>query len=40
MDKKIKPLEKEIIKEEYILGKEYYDKLLEKAKEENKKMDY
>lgn len=39
MDKKIKTLKKEIIKEEYILGKEYYDKLLEKAKEEKKKMD-
>ena len=39
MDKKIKTLEKEIIEDEYILGKEYYDKLLEKAKEEKKKMD-
>ncbi len=29
-----KPLEKEIISEEYTLGKEYYNKLLDKAKEE------
>ena len=30
-------LEKEILSEEYILGKEYYKKLLDKAKEEIKK---
>lgn len=29
-------LEKEILTEEYILGKEYYNKLLDKAKEDNK----
>ena len=28
------PLEKEIICEEYILGKEYYNKILENAKKE------
>ena len=27
-------IEKEIISEEYILGKEYYNKILDKAKEE------
>lgn len=30
-------LEKEIISEEYKLGKEYYNKILDKAKEKNKK---
>ena len=30
-------LEKEIISEEYMLGKEYYNKLLDKAKEATKK---
>lgn len=30
-------LEKEIISEEYILGNEYYNKILDKAKEENNK---
>lgn len=33
MEEKEKPLEKEILSEEYILGKEYYNKILEKAKE-------
>lgn len=32
-------LEKEIISEEYKLGKEYYNKLLDKAKEDTKKID-
>lgn len=27
--------DKEILEEEYMLGKEYYQKILEKAKEEN-----
>lgn len=35
-NEKDKPLEKEILSEEYSLGKEYYDKILEKAKEEEK----
>lgn len=35
--KKEKTLEKEIIFEEYILGNEYYNKILDKAKEESKK---
>ena len=30
-------LEKEILSEEYVLGNEYYNKLLNKAKEKNKK---
>ena len=30
-------LEKEILSEEYTLGNEYYNKLLDKAKEQNKK---
>lgn len=30
-------LEKEMLSEEYMLGKEYYNKLLDKAKEELKK---
>lgn len=30
-------LEKEILSEEYMLGKDYYNKLLEKAKEDLKK---
>lgn len=30
-------LEKEILSEEYILGKEYYNKILDKAKEEQNK---
>ncbi len=33
-NKEEKPLEKEILTEEYMLGKEYYNKILEKAKEE------
>lgn len=33
-DEKEKPLEKEILSEEYSLGKEYYDKILEKAKKD------
>lgn len=32
---KNKNIEKEILKEEYQLGKEYYDKILRKAKEEH-----
>lgn len=32
-----KKVEEEIISEEYMLGKEYYNKLLDKAKEDNKK---
>lgn len=36
-NKDIKPLEKEILSEEYSLGKEYYDKILKKAKEEEQK---
>lgn len=36
-EEKEKPLEKEIISEEYKLGKEFYNKLLDKAKEEIKK---
>ena len=32
-------IEKEILSEEYMLGKEYYNKILNKAKEENKKYD-
>lgn len=34
MSEKEKALEKEILSEEYILGKEYYNKILEKAKED------
>ena len=34
MEEKEKTLEKEILSEEYILGKEYYNKILEKAKED------
>lgn len=38
MDKEDKKkVEEEIISEEYMLGKEYYNKLLDKAKEESKK---
>lgn len=38
MDKEDKiKVEEEIISEEYMLGKEYYNKLLDKAKEDNKK---
>lgn len=33
-NEKENPLEKEIISEEYKLGKEYYNKILEKAKKE------
>ena len=33
-NKKENSLEKEIITEEYMLGKEYYNKILEEAKEE------
>jgi len=36
-EEKEKPLEKEILSEEYMLGKEYYNKILDKAKEETKK---
>ena len=32
-----KNIDKEILEEEYMLGKKYYNKLLEVAKEENKK---
>lgn len=32
-----KTLEKEIISEEYTLGNEYYNKILNKAKKENNK---
>lgn len=34
-----KKTEDEIIAEEYILGQEYYNKLLDKAKEEKEKYD-
>ena len=34
MEEQAKALEKEILYEEYILGKEYYNKILEKAKED------
>ncbi len=34
MEEKEKSLEKEILSEEYILGKQYYNKILEKAKED------
>lgn len=34
-----KKVEKEILEEEYMLGKEYYDKILENAKKEQKKYD-
>ena len=37
MNENNKPLEKELLKEEYILGKEYYDKILETAKEDKTK---
>lgn len=30
-------INKEIIEEEYMLGKEYYNKILEEAKQENNK---
>lgn len=36
-DEKENSLEKEILTEEYILGKEYYNKLLDKAKEDTQK---
>ena len=36
-EKKENLIEKEILFEEYILGKEYYNKLLENAKEDIKK---
>lgn len=39
MNKEKKEIEKEIIEEEYMLGKEYYDKIIEKAKEEQSKND-
>lgn len=39
MNKEEKSLEKEILSEEYMLGKEYYHKILEKAKNENKKIE-
>ena len=38
-NKEEKPLEKEIISEEYTLGKEYYNKIIDKAKEENKNIE-
>ena len=34
MEEKENTIKKEILSEEYILGKEYYNKILEKAKEE------
>ena len=34
MNKKEKPLEKELLEEEYKLGSKYYNKILQKAKEE------
>lgn len=37
MDDKKDKIEKEIIIEEYKLGKEYYNEILEKAKEDNQK---
>lgn len=36
-EEKENSLEKEILSEEYTLGKEYYNKLLDKAKEDIKK---
>lgn len=39
MNKEEKPLEKEELREEYILGKDYYNKILKKAKQIKKKMD-
>ena len=39
MNKEKKEIEKEIIEEEYMLGKEYYDKIIEKAKEDQLKND-
>lgn len=36
-NEKEKTLEKEILSEEYKLGKEYYNKILDKAKEETNK---
>lgn len=35
MNKDKNKLEKEILEEEYMLGKNYYDKILDKAKEDN-----
>lgn len=35
-ENKDKLLEKEVLREEYILGKNYYKKILDKAKEDNK----
>lgn len=32
-------LEKEILSEEYMLGNEYYNKILDKAKKENNKIE-
>lgn len=37
MNENNKPLEKEILEEEYKLGKEYYDKINEKAKNDFEK---
>ena len=34
---KEKAMDKEILSEEYILGNEYYNKILDKAKEKTKK---
>ena len=34
MNENNKPLERELLEEEYMLGKEYYDKILESAKED------
>lgn len=36
---KEKIIEKEILAEEYILGKEYYNKILEKARQESKNIE-
>lgn len=36
-DKQINTLEQEILSEEYKLGKEYYNKILDKAKKETHK---
>ena len=37
MNENNKPLEKELLKEEYMLGKEYYDKILESARKDKTK---
>ena len=38
-NKKEKTIEKEILVEEYILGKEYYNKIQEKAREDIKNIE-